>query len=97
MNLSLLVLSGFWCIGFHVVIKNAILEFGNYIAFELWWDDLPRWKRLIFKPLFACPYCEASIHGTAIHFLTGGSVVMWPIFCICLCGFNYLLSQFINE
>lgn len=97
MNIILIFLgASFWCFGLHVVVKNAVLEFGDYIAFELWWDEFPRWKRLIFKPLFACPYCMASIHGSIICAM----LISWmwiPIFCICLCGFNYLLSQFINE
>ena len=97
MTLELLILSSAWCIGFHAIVKNAILETGNRISFEVWWNDLPRVNKFVLKPLFACPYCMASIHGTAIHFLTGGTLIMWIPFCVCLCGITYFATQFFTE
>lgn len=97
MNLILIFLgSSFWCFGVHVVVKNFLYEIDIDIYAK--WDDLKRWTKIIIKPLFACPYCAASFHGTIIYFVwVNEGLFYWPVFCICLCGFNYLLSQFINE
>ena len=97
MNLILIFLgSSFWCFGVHIVVKNLLLELDIDINDK--WDYLPRWTKIVIKPLFACPYCAASFHGTIVYFaFLNTGLIYWPIFCICLCGFNYLLSQFINE
>lgn len=108
------VVSSAWCFGLHVVVKRLILEEIFDYDLDAKWDGdtvktyketlqtfggLPRWKKLIFKPLFACPYCMASVWGTAI-FWTAFSymgIAYWIPFCICLCGFNYFLNQFVAE
>lgn len=44
---------------------------------------LPKW---VSKPTFDCPFCMSSVHGTWIHFTFGGTLLMWPIFVLALCG-----------
>lgn len=93
---SMLALASFWCLGFQLVVKNILDEvFG--IDIDQQWMSFARWKQLSFKPLFACPYCMASVHGTIIFFLFmlgTFSVMFWIPFCICLCGLNYIIYQF---
>lgn len=42
----------------------------------------------VIKPIYDCPYCMSSIHGTAffIVFLSGYPWWMWPVFCFSVCG-----------
>lgn len=92
-------LSAMWCFGFHTFMKNLLIEAFDF-DINIQWELLPRWVKVALKPLFACPYCMASVHGTAIFFafvLGYLPLIMWPVWCICLCGFNYLLSQFVTE
>lgn len=44
------------------------------------------------KPVFGCPYCQASLHGTAIAFYHYG--LSWVIipYVICLCGLNFIIK-----
>jgi len=47
----------------------------------------------VTKPLFDCPPCMASIHGTLIYFaLYGGNIWLWGLYCVMLCGLNYILK-----
>lgn len=45
----------------------------------------------VCKPLFRCPPCMASIHGTYVWFAVDGG--WWGLvpYCICLCGANAFL------
>ncbi len=93
------VLSSAFCFGLHVVVKNFLDEAFDW-TFEDKWHYTTRGFKLMVKPLFACPYCMASIWGTVIFFvflLPVFSLAIWPVFCICLCGFNYVVNQFVNE
>ena len=87
-----------WCFGFHMVMH---VFFDEVLGIDLnaRWDEFHRSVKLLYKPIFACPYCMASVHGSLIYFLylSHYGLFFWPVFCVCLCGFNYLLSQFINE
>lgn len=95
-----LILSSAWCIGFHAFIKKVV--FAEIIGYEIEdkWEAYPWYLKVLMKPLFACPYCMASIHGTIIFFafvLGYLPLIMWVPFCICLCGLNYFLTQFFTE
>ncbi len=96
---QILILASLWCYGVHVIVKEFL-----YYAFkwdiDLQWDQLEKTEKFIAKPLFACPYCTASFHGTIIYFwfLFGHySWFGWVPFIVCLCGLNYLLSKFFVE
>jgi hypothetical protein len=45
------------------------------------------------KPVFTCPPCMSSLHGTWIWFLFGGGLWLWPVFCLALCGLNKIVSH----
>jgi len=50
------------------------------------------------KPLFDCPPCMASIHGTLIYLLySGKSIQEWILFCVVLCGFNFIIKLWLYE
>jgi hypothetical protein len=88
-----------WCFGLHVVMKKVV--FAEILQFNLDenWHSLQRLTKLVLKPSFACPYCMASIWGTLIYayYLDMYGIFWWPVFCICLCGFNYIISYFVTE
>lgn len=54
--------------------------------------NFPEW---INKPLFNCPMCMSSLHGTAffILFLWGYPVHLWLIFIVCLTGLSALIGK----
>jgi hypothetical protein len=49
----------------------------------------PEW---IQKPLYACPPCMASIHGTWLWFYLGGDWGMLLPFVLALSGFNRIVA-----
>lgn len=51
----------------------------------------------ITKPLFRCPPCMASLHGSYVWFVAGGDWWMWFPFVICLCGVNSFLFLVFND
>ncbi len=53
-------------------------------------DRIPEW---LSKPLYDCPPCMASIHGTWVWLITGGELTGLPIFIISLCGLNKLVAH----
>lgn len=95
-----LVIAAFWCIGFMIVVRKLILKEAMGIELDDIWDILPKWKQRLFKPLFACPACMASVHGTIIYLVFVAPFIgylHWIPFCIVLCGLNFFLSQFFTE
>lgn len=77
-----------WFIRFY--IGNFIWQFPNL--------------RIILKPLFNCTYCMSSIYGTLFYWgyhLVNGlnpeallvTTLIWPVFCICLCGLIRLIER----
>ena len=51
-----------------------------------WMRD--HWPKWLTTPLFDCPYCMSSIHGTGffIVFLWGYPWPLWIVFVVCLTG-----------
>jgi hypothetical protein len=95
-----LIVGGAWCVGLHVVVKNVLIETLDIYDFGTWYDDLSRAQKLLLKPVFLCPYCMASVHGTIIFFTMlypSFGLLMWIPYCICLCGVNYFVTQFFVE
>ena len=60
-------------------------RFTNWVEHKL-----PKW---VCKPLFICPPCMSSVHGTWVWFALGGDALYWPLFVICLCGAMRLISE----
>lgn len=110
----LLILTSLWIFGFRALFQeDMILE---RLGDKLWGEThkspsdlvplkkgwLPEW---ICKPLFQCPPCMSSIHGTYSFFLLFDhqhltlidTIGLWVAFCICLCGLNYLITKIALE
>lgn len=98
---AILIGASFWCFGFHIILKNFLLHaLGVDIDKIGVWKGFKKWQQNIMKPLFACPYCMASVHGTAIFFMMLFGIFglwYWPAFCVCLCGLNYIVNSLLPE
>ena len=84
-----MVLALCWIHGFHFLFLQG------EIFYSVWnWIDnrMPEW---FMKPVFDCPYCMASVHGTLFYFLfcNDNPIYMWPIFCVGLCGLVVLTDK----
>lgn len=89
-----LIFGSFWCYGIWTLFRNdMILEKAG-----VWLDEnLPNYLN---KPLWKCPICLASVHGTAIYALflmPLYGIWLWIPFCVCLCGFNHFVMQFFKD
>lgn len=84
----LLIVGACWTWGVHCLfdegfILNPIREYFRKIGLPVW----------AAKPLYLCPPCQASFHGTIIALIVyGPSLVVIP-YVVCLCGFNYILKS----
>jgi len=80
--LGCLVIVGIWTL----FEKDMLLDkVGDYLV-----KQLPKW---VTFPLFECPICMSSVHGTWIWFITNGEWTGWPIFCIALCGAMKIIAH----
>jgi hypothetical protein len=84
----LLLLSSLWTMGVNTLFQeDMILE-----KMGQWQDEnLPLW---VNKPLWRCPPCMASFHGSVIYllFMVGDyGLWLWIPFIVCLAGVNYLI------
>lgn len=56
-------------------------------------ENLPEW---IYKPTIGCAACMASVHGTISYFIFAYKdfgLWLWPVFCVVLCGLNYVIIK----
>lgn len=97
--LAAMIMASCWCFGVHAVGHN-FFKHALGIDLDYKWDDFSKGQQTIMKPLFACPYCMSSVHGTAIFFvMLFGDFTLWywlP-FCICLCGLNFIVTTIISN
>jgi hypothetical protein len=90
--LQLLLIGCLWIWGVNYLFKKGeILGFiGEYLR--------ARVSKWILKPLFNCPACQSSLHGTLIYFISGiGPLYLWPVFCICLVGINHIIIEHLYD
>jgi hypothetical protein len=83
------LLIGFlWCQGVYKLFDDGL----SWIASKIEMKIGLIWS----KPLFNCPPCMASVHGTILSFaFFGFDFRTWILYCFCLCGFNYLFQLFV--
>lgn len=78
-----------WTWGVHCLFEEDYLL--HPIAKAVDW--LPDWVK---KPLHTCPICMSSIHGSLIFmFFIKAALIWWPVYCISLCGFNYIIHSYV--
>lgn len=82
-----LVVACLICIGITTLFNKGMLL--GWLG-DIWERRLPD---AINKPLWSCLPCMASVQGTWIWFLLGGSVELWVPFCLALCGLNRIVSD----
>lgn len=75
------------CIGIWTLFNKGMLL--GWLG-DVYERRLPEW---INKPLWSCPQCMASVHGTWIWFAWDGPVELWIPFCLALCGLNRIVSD----
>jgi hypothetical protein len=81
-------------VGTHLAVRSLLNEFVAdpdliYEGFGPFWKT---WS----KPLWACPTCMASIHGTAWHFYFGGGIEYWIPVVLALAFVNTLLNRWVS-
>lgn len=54
-----------------------------------------KWPEWVNKPLFDCPYCLSSVHGSILFwiFLSSYPLIMWPVFVVCCTGVSALVKD----
>ena len=86
-----ILLTVFWIYGVNCVFAEGFIfeRVGDWIA-----DRVPQW---VTKPLFDCPACMSSVHGTISFFIFNGDFMLWPVFCVCVCGVSYIILKFLKK
>jgi hypothetical protein len=97
----LLIIAALWIWGVKCIFSSGHIfeKAGEWVE-----NNLPEW---VYKPTIGCPACMSSVHGS-IWYWTWGIVflpevglllraVIWVIFCICLCGINFILLESIYK
>jgi hypothetical protein len=87
-----IIVTSTWTWGFHVLFEEGHLLEGVGKVIE---RTIGTWYS---KPIFLCPICMASVHGTIAFWVMYfndhlNNAYTWPAFCICLAGINYLLVK----
>lgn len=87
--LPFLIIGVGWIWGVHCLFEESYLL--GFIPESLKW--LPDW---ITKPLWGCPACMSSVHGSILFLIfLKVHLIWWPVYCVCLCGFNYIISEYV--
>lgn len=78
-----------WCYGVMKLFDDGLAPIASKIELKIG----HKWC----KPLFYCPPCMASVHGTILSFVFFEfDFKVWILYCFCLCGLNYILQPFLN-
>lgn len=86
-----LLFAAFWCYGFWTLFREEMILEKVSILMD---EHLPEYMN---KPLWKCPLCMASVHGTAIYaifLMPIYGIWLWVPFCVCLCGLNQIIMFF---
>lgn len=96
------MIDGYWIVIMFVAMLwiqgvNCLFSEGHLLEKAGDWvnGNLPSW---VYKPTIGCAMCMSSIHGTAWYLLfINRDWWLWPAFCICLCGLNFVISKFTSK
>jgi len=109
---SLIIMSLF-CNGWYLITRpNMILFYihkkyvqaigGDFTGdgFEIWYENKPFWKWL-YKPLFGCVTCMASIWGSiaywSIYSWNLGSLQFYPVAIIATSALNLIINRIYDK
>lgn len=82
-------------VGVHLAIMELIYTF--YDAPENVYLNAKKWQGYLMKPFFYCPTCMASIWGTTLHFIFGGTFIEWIPVIFGVAYFNTLLNKWVSN
>lgn len=97
----LIMVACIWIWGIRCVFSEGyIFELaGDWI-----YKTFPSW---VYKPTIGCTACMSSVHGTLWYWTAGmlflpvtgfiTTIIVWILFCICLCGVNFILLESIYK
>jgi len=84
-----------------IFLANSLFIWGIYVSFlkgmifgrigDWGAKELPIW---VFKPLMGCPACMGFWYGAFGAFLICDNLFQGFVYCICMVGFNWLISEF---
>lgn len=86
-----LLIIGCVCNGLSIATLEGMIFYKPYTWLE------KRLPLFIFKPLIGCVNCMASVWGTTIHFLLGGTLITWPLVILAAIFVNGLLAELHNK
>ena len=81
-------------VGTHLTIRGLLHAFVNDP--DAIYEGLSRAGQHLAKPLWACPTCMASIHGTFWHFYFDGGLTYWVPTCLALAFVNTLFNKWVS-
>jgi hypothetical protein len=79
---------------------------GMVFSVDRLYDKLGNWLEnntidKIYKPLFDCTPCMASVYGTIAYFFivefSLDRLLFLPVWVFSISGFNYILNKFMNK
>lgn len=76
---------------------KCLFDEGMLLGFigKLMRDKMPSW---LSKPLFDCPPCMSSVHGTLVYLIFyPEGVFLWFFYIVVLCGVNYIIKTWLYE
>lgn len=85
--IQLIFLTSLWIWGVHAFFQlTGLAEKLNWIPAR------------IRKPIWDCPPCCSSVHGTVSYFIFTNYpdqhiIPLWVAFCFILCGLNYIIKE----
>lgn len=82
-------------VGAHLVAMELIHTFHGDV--DQFFADLSEGEKRLFKPLFSCPTCMASVWGTTLHFGFGGDLVWWIPVILAVAFTNTLLNKWASN
>jgi hypothetical protein len=101
MFILLLFLASVWIWGVKAIFSEGYIFHNAGVFIEA---NFAQW---LYKPLIGCTVCMSSIHGTLWYwivmrlFLPDLTIIFtfvgWIVFCICLCGINFILVESIYK
>jgi hypothetical protein len=87
--ISYLIIGSAYCFGIFKIFDDVLVGVRAKLEYLIG----PKWCR----PLVSCPPCLASVHGFYLGLIFFGLNWTIPLYCICLCGLNYIVNSLLPE
>lgn len=87
--IACLLVGSVYCFGIFKIFDDIL------ISVRAWIEKIigSKWS----KPLVLCPPCMGSFHGLYLGFIFFGLSWTIPLYCICLCGLNYIVNSLLPD